>query len=65
MKLLRLTAALLLLKSGNALLSIGSAVLAEAKAESRLHPVERLLLGSICGTAVCGLWIAATWRAWQ
>ena len=30
-----------------------------------LHPVERLLLGSLVGLAISVLWIAMTWRAWS
>lgn len=64
MKLLRLTAAVWLLKSGNALLNLGSAVLADAKADRPLHASERLLLASLAGLAICLMWIAMTWRAW-
>lgn len=28
-----------------------------------MHPLERLLLGSLVGLAICALWIAITWRA--
>ena len=30
-----------------------------------MHPVERILLASIIGVAICGVWIGLTWRAVQ
>ena len=70
MRLLRLTAALLLLMAGNALFRAGSHVLAGAKAERAgsipaRHPAELLLLSSLVGIAICAVWIWLTARAWQ
>lgn len=29
------------------------------------HPAGHILLASLVGLAICFVWIAATWRAWQ
>jgi hypothetical protein len=29
------------------------------------HPAGYILLASLTGLAICFVWIAATWRAWQ
>ncbi|PRD40672.1 hypothetical protein C5748_25750 [Phyllobacterium phragmitis] len=64
MRLLRVTAALLLLQASTALYRAGSGILDTAKAERlgllpRRHPAERVLFWSIIGMAVCVLWIIA------
>ena len=28
-----------------------------------MHPVERILIASIIGVAICGVWIGLTWQA--
>lgn len=70
MRLIRLTIALAFLKVSNALFHAGSCILADAKGERAgaipvRHPAEWILLSSIAGMFICGLWIALTWRAWQ
>ena len=70
MRLIRLTIALAFLKASNALFHAGSRILADAKAERPAaiparHPAEWILLSSIAGMFICGLWIMMTWRAWQ
>lgn len=31
----------------------------------RAYIIERILLASIVGMAICAFWIALTWRAWS
>lgn len=28
-----------------------------------MHPMERILIASIIGVAICGVWIGLTWQA--
>jgi hypothetical protein len=32
---------------------------------TRYHPAGHILLASLTGLAICFVWIAMTWRAWQ
>jgi hypothetical protein len=68
MRLIRLTIALALLKAGNALFHAGSRILAETKAGRAQivpvrHPAEWILISSIAGMFICGLWIWISARA--
>lgn len=41
-----------------------AAVTAAVTRPDVLRPSERILLASLAGVVVCGVWIAITWRAW-
>jgi hypothetical protein len=68
MRLIRLTIALAFLEAANALFRAGRRILADAKTERAAivparYPADWILLSSIAGMFICGLWIMMTWRA--
>jgi hypothetical protein len=75
MKLLRLHAAIALLRGAGIVASIIAGpdlamgpTPAHSKpgpAAPRYHSAGLILLASLTGLAICFVWIAMTWRAWQ
>ena len=67
MRLIRALAALALLKAGYWMIDRADGLRADKSGFSatRYHPAEAILLSSLVGLAICFVWIAATWRAWQ
>lgn len=71
MRLIRISLALLLLAAGNALCDRGMAMLAAYRAAygtPRLAPArwsaaELILLVSILGVGIAGVWVGMVWRA--
>ncbi|MHA6687023.1 hypothetical protein [Mesorhizobium sp. A556] len=65
MRLIRSLTALALLKAGFWLLDRAGGLLADKPGPfaTRYRPVERMLLGSIIGLAICTLWIWISARA--
>ncbi|PWJ73858.1 hypothetical protein C7441_12542 [Pseudaminobacter salicylatoxidans] len=72
MRLLRISLALLLLATGNALYRHGLAMHAAYRAAycsgrrpASMSPAELLLLGSIVGVGIAGVWVGIVWRVAQ
>ena len=60
---LALACAVRFYKAGNWLADTAAALHEAGRRPPSMHPVERVMLGSIVGMALCTLWMAMVWRA--